>query len=109
VNHGDEKGARGCYGPPGLSGRGRGVLPGAVLSTKSSKNHLTELSVWKACGLKFAGISIDDNLVEVIEVDDHPWFIACQFHPEFTSTPRNGHPLFKAFVEAASQHKQTTH
>jgi CTP synthase len=40
-------------------------------------------------------------LCEVIELGDHPWFIACQFHPEFTSTPRAGHPLFKAFVEAA--------
>ena len=52
-------------------------------------------------GLKFAGISIDDNLVEVVEVDDHPWFIACQFHPEFTSTPRDGHPLFTSYINAA--------
>jgi CTP synthase len=37
----------------------------------------------------------------MIELSDHPWFIGCQFHPEFTSTPRHGHPLFKAFVEAA--------
>ncbi len=52
-------------------------------------------------GLQFAGISIDDNLVEVVEVDDHPWFIACQFHPEFTSTPRDGHPLFTSYINAA--------
>ncbi len=52
-------------------------------------------------GLKVTGYSIEDNLVEVIELDDHPWFVACQFHPEFTSTPRDGHPLFKGFVEAA--------
>jgi CTP synthase len=52
-------------------------------------------------GLKFTGISIDDNLVEVIEINDHPWFMACQFHPEFTSTPRDGHPLFSQFVNAA--------
>ena len=63
----------------------------------------------EAAGLKISGRSEDGNLVETIEIEDHPWFIACQFHPEFTSTPRNGHPLFKAFVEAANQHKQTTH
>ena len=52
-------------------------------------------------GLKFTGISIDDNLVEVVEIDNHPWFVACQFHPEFTSTPRDGHPLFSDFVRVA--------
>ena len=52
-------------------------------------------------GLIFSGISIDDNLVEVVEVTDHPWFIACQFHPEFTSTPRDGHPLFTSYINAA--------
>jgi CTP synthase len=55
-------------------------------------------------GLKFTGISIDENLVEVVEINDHPWFVACQFHPEFTSTPRDGHPLFTQFVKAARQH-----
>jgi CTP synthase len=52
-------------------------------------------------GLQIVGTSMDDNLVEVIELKDHPWFIACQFHPEFTSTPRDGHPLFSGFVSAA--------
>jgi CTP synthase len=49
-------------------------------------------------------------LVEVVELEDHPWFLACQFHPEFTSTPRQGHPLFSAFVKAAlkQQRLQTT-
>ncbi len=56
-------------------------------------------------GLKFTGISIDENLVEVVEVSDHPWFIACQFHPEFTSTPRDGHPLFTQFVNAARENR----
>ena len=51
-------------------------------------------------GLSFSGIS-DDGLVEIIEISDHPWFLACQFHPEFTSNPRDGHPLFISFVEAA--------
>jgi CTP synthase len=44
-------------------------------------------------------------LVEVVEVADHPWFVACQFHPEFTSTPRDGHGLFSSFIEAALQNK----
>lgn len=52
-------------------------------------------------GLRIGGVSVTEDLCEVIELADHPWFIGCQFHPEFTSTPRAGHPLFKAFVEAA--------
>ncbi|MGD8956851.1 MAG: CTP synthase [Chromatiaceae bacterium] len=52
-------------------------------------------------GLKVAGTSIDGRLVEMIEIPVHPWFVSCQFHPEFTSTPRYGHPLFQGFVEAA--------
>jgi CTP synthase len=59
-------------------------------------------------GMNFSGKSIDGRLVEVIEIRDHPWFLACQFHPEFTSTPRKGHPLFSGFVAAASQHKKVT-
>jgi CTP synthase len=59
-------------------------------------------------GMRFSGKSIDGRLVEVIELPDHPWFLACQFHPEFTSTPRKGHPLFSGFVIAASQHKKVT-
>ncbi len=61
----------------------------------------------EAAGLIISGRSEDGSLVETIEIADHPWFVACQFHPEFTSTPRNGHPLFKAFVTAANLHKQT--
>ena len=52
-------------------------------------------------GLTLSGTSADGSLVEVVEIADHPWFLACQFHPEFTSTPRDGHPLFIGFVEAA--------
>ena len=54
-----------------------------------------------AGGLRVSGRSLDGALVEMIELDDHPWFVACQFHPEFTSTPRDGHPLFSGFVNAA--------
>ncbi len=58
-------------------------------------------------GLGLSGTSADGELVEVIELSDHPWFIGCQFHPEFTSSPRDGHPLFKGFVLAAGAvHKQ---
>jgi CTP synthase len=59
-------------------------------------------------GMQFSGKSIDGRLVEVVEIPDHPWFLACQFHPEFTSTPRQGHPLFSGFVKAASQYKKVT-
>lgn len=52
-------------------------------------------------GLLIAGRSHDGDLVEMVEVKDHPWFIACQFHPEFTSTPRDGHPLFIGYIQAA--------
>ena len=54
-------------------------------------------------GLKFSGFSHDKRLVEVVEIPEHRWFIAVQFHPEFTSTPRDGHGLFKGFIEAAGQ------
>ena len=56
-------------------------------------------------GLVIAGKSMDDLLVEMIEIKDHPWFLACQFHPEFTSTPRDGHPLFVGFIRAAREQK----
>ncbi|TCO83523.1 CTP synthase [Plasticicumulans lactativorans] len=59
-------------------------------------------------GLGFSGFSVDGNLVEMIELRDHPWFLACQFHPEFTSTPRYGHPLFEAFVKGAATYRKET-
>ncbi|MES1925176.1 CTP synthase [Salinisphaera sp. T31B1] len=55
-------------------------------------------------GLVFSGFSADDDLVEIVELSDHPWFLGCQFHPEFTSTPRTGHPLFIGFIAAAREH-----
>ena len=57
--------------------------------------------VLEKAGLTIAGTSEDGSLVEVVEIKDHPWFVACQFHPEFTSRPRDGHPLFTGFVQAA--------
>jgi len=62
----------------------------------------------EAAGMRFTGRSMDGNLMEVVEIPSHPWFLACQFHPEFTSTPRDGHPLFTGFVLAAiEQHART--
>ena len=58
------------------------------------------IDVLEKNGLTFSGKSMDD-LVEMIELSEHPWFIACQFHPEFTSTPRDGHPLFTSYIQAA--------
>ena len=55
-------------------------------------------------GLKVSGLSTDKALVEVIELEDHPWFVAGQFHPEFNSTPRDGHPLFTGFIAAAGEY-----
>ncbi|MGM0525593.1 MAG: CTP synthase [Pseudomonadota bacterium] len=67
-------------------------------------NHFVE--PLQQAGLKFSGYSHDKKLVEIIENPDHPWFVAVQFHPEFTSTPRDGHPLFKGFIEAAGKYKK---
>lgn len=60
----------------------------------------------EAAGLKVTGRSADKKLVEIIENPDHPWFVAAQFHPEFTSTPRDGHGLFAGFIKAAGQYQQ---
>ena len=59
----------------------------------------------EAAGMVFSGRSVDQSLVEMVELPDHPWYVACQFHPEFTSTPRDGHPLFTGFVNAALTHR----
>jgi CTP synthase len=58
-------------------------------------------------GLVFSGLSTDKTLVEMIEIPEHPWFIAGQFHPEFNSTPRDGHPLFASFVAASFEHQKS--
>jgi len=66
-----------------------------------NNHYLEELS---AAGLTFSGFSAD-GLVEMVELDSHPWFVASQFHPEFTSTPRDGHPLFTGFILAAREYR----
>ncbi len=64
------------------------------------------MGVLKEHGLQISGISPDKQLVEIVEVKDHPWFVGCQFHPEFKSRPRKAHPLFREFVKASLRHKQ---
>ncbi|OXS29921.1 MAG: CTP synthase [Desulfovibrio sp. MES5] len=55
-------------------------------------------------GMIFSGTSPDGNLVEIVELPDHPWFLGCQFHPEFKSRPMDAHPLFREFIAAAKKH-----
>ncbi len=57
-------------------------------------------------GLVISGVSPDGKLVEMIELADHPWFVGCQFHPEFKSRPRDPHPLFRAFIRATLDHQK---
>jgi len=68
-----------------------------------NNNYLETL---EAAGLSFSGRSEDGSLVEVVEIADHPWFFACQFHPEFTSTPREGHPIFIDYIKTARSLKE---
>ena len=68
-----------------------------------NNNYLEKL---QDAGLVISGLSVDNELVEMVELADHPWFIGCQFHPEFTSQPREGHPLFNSFIEAAVAYKR---
>ena len=58
-------------------------------------------------GLKISGVSPDGELVEIIEVEDHPWFLGCQFHPEFKSRPTEPHPLFRSFIAASLKEKRS--
>ncbi|MFL0802052.1 MAG: CTP synthase [Agarilytica sp.] len=66
----------------------------------------TYIDQMRNAGLRIGGWSSDDTLVEVVENVNHPWFVACQFHPEFTSTPRDGHPLFSSYIQAALAHSK---
>lgn len=87
--------ARACYGKDVIVERHRHRY-------EVNNNYLPAL---EAAGLRITGRSMDNELVEMVEAPDHPWFVACQFHPEFTSTPRDGHPLFTGFVQAAKAHQ----
>ena len=61
--------------------------------------------IFKSKGVVFSGVYSKSNLVEIMEVKDHPWFVACQFHPEFKSRPERAHPLFREFIKSALEHK----
>ena len=90
-------------------GRRNAFLLGAtvaslIASSPASAQPAPDLDELTAAGLGFSGFSAD-GLVEFIELRSHPWFVASQFHPEFTSTPRDGHPLFTGFVRAAREYR----
>lgn len=100
-------GAQGCHLEPGsLAHEAYGE---AQISERHrhrwevNNNYLPQL---QEAGMRIAGWSEDRSLVEMIELADHPWFVACQFHPEFTSRPRGGHPLFTRYIEAAIAHSK---
>jgi CTP synthase len=67
-------------------------------------NHYREMLTEK--GLRVSGVSPDNELVEIIEVPNHPWFLGCQFHPEFQSRPWEPHPLFREFIRASLEAKR---
>ena len=94
--YGASRGCARCTAPTS-SASGIGI---ATSSTTPTWDPLQD------AGLRIAGKTLDGTLVEVVEVPGHPWFIACQFHPEFTSTPRDGHPLFRRFVEVANDYRE---
>jgi len=111
VEHRDENSDLG--GTMRLGGQACKLLPGTLARRVYGQNEIIERhrhryefnnvyrDVLEKAGLTIGGTSQDGGLVEMVEIADHPWFLACQFHPEFTSTPRDGHPLFTSFVEAA--------
>ncbi|MGB5306911.1 MAG: CTP synthase [Gammaproteobacteria bacterium] len=96
-------GAQSCQLAPGSLARrtyGADVIEERHRHRYEFNNHYRQ--PLEDAGLRLSGVSLDGQLVEVVEISDHPWFFACQFHPEFTSTPRDGHPLFTGFINAAS-------
>ncbi len=103
-----------------LGGQKCRLLPGSLAHRLYGKDVITERhrhryefnnryrEQLESHDLVLSGTSLDGRLVEVIEIASHPWFFACQFHPEFTSTPRDGHPLFTGFVRAALAYQAGT-
>ena len=81
---------------------GRGVIQERHRHRYEFNNRYLERM--RAAGMGFSGFS-RDGLVEIVELPGHPWFVAVQFHPEFTSTPRDGHPLFSGFIRAARNYR----
>ncbi len=104
-----------------LGGQGCQLTAGSLAHKTYGSDHIVErhrhryefnnnyLETLREKGLVFSGMSADGSLVEMVELPDHPWFLGCQFHPEFTSRPRQGHPLFSSFVRAAREYHATKH
>ena len=101
-----------------LGGQSAELLPGTLVRQVYGADHIAErhrhryevnnyyVPRLQEAGLRVSGLSTgSERLTEMVELPDHPWFVGCQFHPEFTSTPRAGHPLFTAFIEAALRHR----
>ena len=88
--------ARRAYGSEEISERHRHRY-------EFNNNYLEKL---QKAGLVISGLSVDNELVEMVELSEHPWFLGCQFHPEFTSQPREGHPLFNSFINAAKDYRK---
>jgi CTP synthase len=100
-----------------LGGQTCQLVPGSLAHTLYGKDEIVERhrhryefnnhyrEQLQASGLVLSGTSTDGRLVEVVEISEHPWFFACQFHPEFTSSPRDGHPLFTGFIRAAHDYR----
>ncbi|MEO1944890.1 MAG: CTP synthase (glutamine hydrolyzing), partial [Candidatus Thioglobus sp.] len=98
-----------------LGGQECALVDGTIAKGIYGKDVITErhrhryevnnmlIDMVEQAGLTVSGRSTDGTLVEMVEIKDHPWFVACQFHPEFTSSPRDGHPLFESFIKAASK------
>ncbi len=101
-----------------LGGQACDLTPNSLARKLYGKDTVTErhrhryevnntlLPALEGAGLKVSGRSVKDKLVEIIELPNHPWFIGCQFHPEFTSSPRDGHPLFIGFILAANAYRK---
>jgi CTP synthase len=90
-----------------------GTLASSIYGSEVNERHRHRYEVnnnyvpqLEAAGIRISARTPTENLPEIMELPDHPWFIGVQFHPEFTSTPRDGHPLFLAYVKAALSHKQ---
>jgi CTP synthase len=100
-------GAQDCHINPGTKAR---EIYGADVARERHRHRYEFNNQYRerlsATGLVLSAFSVDNNLVEMIEYQDHPWFVACQSHPEFNSTPRDGHPLFISFIKAARERKK---
>jgi CTP synthase len=91
-----------------------GTLAAQIYGTRVNERHRHRYEVNNAYvpaleskGYKVSARTPSENLPEMMELPDHPWFVGCQFHPEFTSTPRDGHPLFSAFIRAAVRYRES--